>query len=132
MKESITSALGGGSCAPLLSSSQADATGKNQTPFCGTRLNFFDITFFFFAASVSGCPHIPRSYGSITDSPARGSGLWVGVSISSTAPGSLPAHPFYVLCCFGAQKVLQQGVTSEENIGFCPVTPIILSEIPGI
>ncbi|KAI4573477.1 hypothetical protein MJT46_004717 [Ovis ammon polii x Ovis aries] len=26
---------------------EADVTGKNQTPFCGTRLNFFDTTFFF-------------------------------------------------------------------------------------
>ena len=45
MKESITSTLGGDACALLLSS-QADVTGKNQTPFCRTRLNFFDITFF--------------------------------------------------------------------------------------
>ena len=104
---------------------------KKSDPFLSDTTELFWYHFFF-ATSVSGCPHIPRSHGSIPDSPARGLGLWVGVSVSSTAPDSLPAHPSYVLCCFGAQKVLQQGVASEENIGFCPVTPTTWSETPGI
>lgn len=135
VKESITSTLGGGSCGLLLSAPQADVTGKNQTSFCRTWLNFFDTSFFCYLGVWL---------------PSHSQILWFHFWLSFQGLGILGRgqhlfhspwqppcsprrdYPSYLLCSFGAQKVLQQGVASEENIGFCPVTPTILSETPGI